>query len=621
MKHLIYFNGLLLLTILLHSPIAAAKPIPISEVQGDKQLSPFAGKVVTVRGIVTARTKNGFFIQTPDGEDDKNPKTSEGIFVFTGKESRGDTSIGNLVEVTGFVDEYRPKNEPVTLPVTEIKVTKDADKISVVSKNNALPKPIVLTATDFDADTFNARLEALERYEGMRVKITSLTVCAPTGGRVDEENASATSDGVFDAVLSGTPRPFRTSGLEFFETATLKPARTIPIFAGNPQILRVNSLGQINGKVIDAAAGATVKNVVGVVDYSFRAWTILLDADKPPVVIDNVKPTAVPIANENELTIGSQNLERFFDDKHDADKDDAVLTKEALNNRLQKASLVIRDFIRAPDVLAVSEVENLPTLQKLADKINADASGKIDLKYEAFLVEGNDIGGIDVGFLVNTRRVKVVKVEQFGQGETFKRPSDNKKIPVFDRPPLMLQATIKNLTFTVVANHLKSLRGVFDENGDTRQKRKLQAEFMANWEQRRQTDLPAEPLMLVGDFNAFQFSDGLVDVVGTMLGQPAAPDQVLLPTMSAVSPKFFDLVNEVPAAQRYSYVFAGNAQTLDHFLVNEAAHRRAARFGYARVNADFPEIYRNDAARPERISDHDGAVGYFTLTEKPASNR
>ncbi len=50
-----------------------AKPRPLSEVQGEKQISPFDGKLVTVQGIVTARVRNGFYIQTPDGQDDKNP--------------------------------------------------------------------------------------------------------------------------------------------------------------------------------------------------------------------------------------------------------------------------------------------------------------------------------------------------------------------------------------------------------------------------------------------------------------------------------------------------------------------------------------------------------------------
>jgi hypothetical protein len=39
-------------------------------------------------------------------------------------------------------------------------------------------------------------------------------------------------------------------------------------------------------------------------------------------------------------------------------------------------------------------------------------------------------------------------------------------------------------------------------------------------------------------------------------------------------------------------------------------------FGYARLNADFPEIYRNDLNRVERYSDHDAAVAYFQFEEK-----
>ena len=34
---------------------------------------------------------------------------------------------------------------------------------------------------------------------------------------------------------------------------------------------------------------------------------------------------------------------------------------------------------------------------------------------------------------------------------------------------------------------------------------------------------------------------------------------------------------------------------------------------YGRVNADFPETYRNNATRPERVSDHDPVIGYLTL--------
>ncbi|WP_255505612.1 Calx-beta domain-containing protein [Alkalisalibacterium limincola] len=56
---------------------------PISAIQGEGISSPLLGQQVATRGIVTARKSNGFFIQTPDGEDDGNPATSEGLFIFT----------------------------------------------------------------------------------------------------------------------------------------------------------------------------------------------------------------------------------------------------------------------------------------------------------------------------------------------------------------------------------------------------------------------------------------------------------------------------------------------------------------------------------------------------------
>ncbi len=60
--------------------------------------------------------------------------------------------------------------------------------------------------------------------------------------------------------------------------------------------------------------------------------------------------------------------------------------------------------MRMPDILGVQEVENLATLQALAARLNQDAvtAGDPNPDYQAYLDEGNDVGGIDVGFLVRT---------------------------------------------------------------------------------------------------------------------------------------------------------------------------------------------------------------------------
>jgi Bacterial surface protein, Ig-like domain len=64
-------------------------------------------------------------------------------------------------------------------------------------------------------------------------------------------------------------------------------------------------------------------------------------------------------------------------------------------------------------------------------------------------------------------------------------------------------------------------------------------------------------------------------------------------------------------------VFDGNAQALDHILVNSLALKRVSRTAYARSNADFPESLRGDATRPERVSDHDAAIAYFAFPAAP----
>ena len=59
-------------------------------------------------------------------------------------------------------------------------------------------------------------------------------------------------------------------------------------------------------------------------------------------------------------------------------------------------------------------------------------------------------------------------------------------------------------------------------------------------------------------------------------------------------------------AQRYSYSFEGNAQTLDHVLVNESLVMDAAlRVDHARINADFGVDNFGDATLAVRSSDHD----------------
>jgi Viral BACON domain/Putative binding domain, N-terminal len=58
---------------------------------------------------------------------------------------------------------------------------------------------------------------------------------------------------------------------------------------------------------------------------------------------------------------------------------------------------------------------------------------------------------------------------------------------------------------------------------------------------------------------------------------------------------------------------------LDHELVSTNLLPFFSRMAYARSNSDFPESYRNNPNRPERLSDHDMAVAYFKFNPVPCS--
>src|SRR5262245_19038208 len=63
-----------------------------------------------------------------------------------------------------------------------------------------------------------------------------------------------------------------------------------------------------------------------------------------------------------------------------------------------------------------------------------------------------------------------------------------------------------------------------------------------------------------------------------------------------------DLLDLLPADQRYDYVFEGNSQTLDHVLVTTGL-AEGAEFDVVRINAEFAD----------QTSDHDPLVARFEI--------
>ncbi|HEY5783041.1 MAG TPA: nuclease, partial [Lysobacter sp.] len=579
-------------------------------------------------GIVTGRKSSGFFLQASDAEADADPATSEAVFVFTGGTPPAAAAVGNLVRVRGTVVEFVPAQDPGQAPLTEIG---GSPTVTALSTGNALPAPIALDTTFPDP---NGALDQLERVEGMRVTVASFTVTAPTSGTKSgnlEVNANATSNGVFHGVVSGVARPFREPGIQTPDAppggAGIPP---IPRWDFNPELIGVDSdaLGG-SGYTLNLPAGAVIENLTGPLDFGFRRYTLLRDPAVSIALSPLPLPRAARLPREDEVTVAAYNLERFFDTVNDPAVSETVLTPAAFERRLSKASLGIRDYLHAPDILAVVEMENLSTLQALAQRIGTDAvaAEQPDPQYVAYLQEGNDIGGIDVGFLVKNAevamgvaRVDVVSVTQIGKDLQWQQP-DGTPATLNDRPPLLLEAVVhyadgRAWPISVMAVHQRSLNDaeLDDATGQrVRLKRQRQAEYLATVIDERQKASPQTRLVVLGDFNAFAFNDGLVDAMNVVSGTPTPDEQTVVPG-DGVDLLETDLVNLgelAPPQERYSFVFDGNAQTLDHVLVNEelVLNTNVAQIDHARINADFPENDRNGALT--RLADHDPVVAYF----------
>lgn len=574
-----------LLVVTLATVAAAAAQgadLEIWQIQGSALESLYKNQVVTTRqNVVTAVEAAGFFIQTPEQRSDGNPETSDGIYVYTGGAPW--VQVGDMVDVTGTVKEYYVLTEIGSNPT-----------VTRTSTGNVLPAPV-----DFDASRPSPNrpqpLNEVERYEGMLVRVQAGTVTGP----VDRfgELAAAARPG----------RAFREPGIYY-------PAPSgLPAWDGNPEVflIKPTALGLPEAQV---PAGATFA-ATGPLYYSFDQYKIY------PTAFSYVgDPTVRPLREraEGELLIASQNLYQLLDDVDDPGITETVVSTEEYQRRLAKHSMLIRDVLRAPDIVAVQEVESLKVLQDLAFRIHADQPA---ITYTPYVLEGNDISGIDVGFLVRGSGGNVT-VEQVGKSAAF--TYNGAANVVFDRPPLVLHATVCpqfvpvtcGTPVSIVNVHLRSLSGMDGSSGDfVRAKRFEGAKWLAQYVQGLQANDPAVMVAVIGDFNAFEFTDGNVDVMGMVTGK-LDPAGAFLPGNDWVNPNLHNHTWDVPQPERYSYIEAGNAQVLDHVLSTTALTPMITEVAYARVNADMPVGLATDPTTPLRAADHDPVAFYLSLVPR-----
>ena len=551
----------------------------IPEIQGSGLASPFAGSARKTSGIVTAvfPAGSGFFIQ--DAAGDGNAQTSDGLFVFTG--GAPTVAVGDEVEVVGGVTEF--------FDMTELTAT----QTTVKSTGRAVPPPVT-----FDANTPSPNqpqpIPDMERFEGMLVEVVNGTVSSPTNQFGEA------------SVVAADHRAFREPGIAYPGLAGL------PVWDGNPEIFEIDTdmYAASPHLQIPATAKVTARGPLAFSFSDYQIWPTALE------VTGSIKIVPVRNRRAGEFTVGSQNMLRLFDLVDDPNKSDETPSPEQFNRRLDKLSAFVRIALGSPDVLAVQEVENLTALQAVADRIKHDDPG---LVYAAYLLEGNDIGGIDVGFLVRDT-VKVDSVEQVGKNTVFSFPG-NEDVLLNDRPPLVLRGAYVGggaaFPITVIDVHQRSLSGIDGSDGARiRAKRHAQAVELSRFIDSLQDADPDIHLVAIGDFNAFEFTDGYVDVMGQVTGTPDAAG-ALLPAVNEISQPLQNQTFNMPAGERYSFVFDGTAQSLDHAITSKALDEHVRGAEHARGNADAPIVLGEDGNTPLRSSDHDGTV-LFLLTDSDA---
>ena len=569
----------------------------IHEIQGAAHRSPVDGfAAADVPGIVTAKVSNGFFFEDPS--PDSNPATSEALFVF-GTAAAGLVTVGDSVQVDGLVTEFRPGGAASTnLSTTEIV----SPTVEVLSSGNTLPGPSVIgkggrvppgEVIDNDStgsaetsgvfDPAEDGLDFYESFESMRVQVNKARVVGPTS---DFGEIPVVGDSGERASIQTTRGGLVIRADDFNPERIHLDDRLMPL-----PLLNVSDRFKTP--------------VVGIVDYSFGNFK--LDVSEPFTTVSGALQREFARApGDDELAVATFNVENL--DPGDGSAKFASL-----------ADLIV-DNLRSPDLIALEEIQdntgpvndstvnaNL-TLDLLVDAISA--AGGPAYSYRQIDPVDNSDGGepggnIRVGFIFRTDRglsfvdrpggnatsATGVVAGAGGAELTFSPGRIDPTNPAFNnsRKPLAGEFRWRGKTIFAIANHFNSKGGDDPLFGRfqpptrfTETQRHAQAQVVNDFVDAVLAVDPGAYVLPLGDFNDFEFSESLSILQGGVLE---------------------NLVLTLRRAERYTYVFEGNSQVLDHILASRKLYRTLTAYDVVHVNAEFAD----------QASDHDPQVARFYL--------
>ncbi|NEQ72488.1 MAG: type I secretion C-terminal target domain-containing protein [Okeania sp. SIO2C9] len=558
---------------------------PIYEIQGAAHTSALEGQTVTTTGIVTAVDTIGFYLQDPTG--DGNDATSDGIFVFTG--SAPGVSVGDELQVDGTVSEFTPGGTSTrNLSTTQI----SSPTITNLSSGNTLPDAVIIGSggrvpptENIDDDAFASfdpttdGIDFFESLEGMRVTAQNVVATAPTNRfgeifTVVDNGVGAT--GISDrGTLNISPDDFNPEKIQIDEDTGILPGFNLP---------------QVD-------VGTELGDVTGVVSYDFGNFQIQ-PTQSFTAGSSTIQAEVTNITPENDrLTVASYNVLNL--DPNDSDGDTDVA-----NGRFDTIASQIINNLSTPDIIGLQEVQDNSgsvndgtiaadeTLQTLVDAIAAAGGPDYEFIDNTFITDGasggQPGGNIRTAFLYNPDRVGLVD----GSVQTI---GDQDSGSAFEgaRLPLVADFEFNGQEVSVVSNHFSSKGGSapilgVEQPFDARQEdtsvngsldeRQAQANAVQGFVADTLTADSNANVVVLGDFNEFEFVSPL----------------------NTLEQNLTNLTETLPENERYSFIFQGNSQSLDHILVSDRLNE-GADFDIVHVNSEFAETN-------QRASDHDPII-------------
>lgn len=572
---------------------------PIYEIQGAGHTSPFVNQTVTTTGIVTAVDSNGFYLQDPTG--DGNADTSDGIFVFT--RNRPAVAVGDELQVAGTASEFIPGGASTNnLSITQI----SSPTIATLSTGNALPTTTGIGASGrvpptqiIDNDNFSPYdpaqdgIDFYESLEGMRVTVNDALAVSPTNR--------------FGEIFTLADNGENATGLSGRNTLNIAPDDF------NPERIQIQfDSGILPDFEQQVNVGAQLGDVTGVVSYAFGNFEVAVTEAFTPVQQSSLQPEVSSLeGTADQLTVASYNVLNL--DPNDADGDQDI----ASGQFAQIASQIVNN-LNSPDIIGLQEIQDNDgsvnsditsaeaTLQTLVDAIAAAGGPRYEF-IDNPLIGDDTNGGQPGGNIRNAYLYNPDRVSFTGELGTVTDPTAQQadpSNPFYDsRLPLAATFLFNGQEVTVVDNHFTSKGGsapLFgqlqptvdpgDPNGGQEdpdinggvEARRAQAEAVNDYVEGVLATDPNANVAVLGDLNEFEFISPLEILEGDELN---------------------NLTETLPENERYSYIFQGNSQSLDHILVTDSLVT-GAEFDPVHVNSEFVD----------QASDHDPLLSRFNLS-------